>query len=45
MFEACRRYPIEGLPRLIDDLDGWLEGLPRHVDDLDNEVVPLSVEF
>src|SRR5271170_114401 len=24
MFEACGRYPIEGLPRLVDDVDGWI---------------------
>ena len=35
MFEACGRYPIEGLPRLVDDLDGYFAGLPRVVDDLD----------
>jgi len=28
MFEACGRYPIEGLPRLVDDLDGWIEACP-----------------
>ena len=35
MFEACGRFPIEGLPRLVDDLDGYFAGLPRVVDDLD----------
>jgi AcrR family transcriptional regulator len=43
MFEACGRYPIEGLPRLVDDLDGWLEGLPRLVDDLDGWLEHLAV--
>ena len=43
MFEACGRYPIEGLPRLVDDLDGWLEGLPRLVDDLDGWLELLAV--
>jgi AcrR family transcriptional regulator len=36
MFEASARHPHEGLPRLVDDLDGWLEGLPQRVDDLDS---------
>jgi AcrR family transcriptional regulator len=27
MFEACGQRPIEGLPALQDDLEGWLEGL------------------
>ncbi len=35
MFEACGRLPIEGLPRLVDDLDGWIGALPQDVDDLD----------
>lgn len=43
MFEACGRYPIEGLPRLVDDLDGWLEGLPRSIDDLDRWLEHLAV--
>jgi AcrR family transcriptional regulator len=43
MFEACGRYPIEGLPRLVDDLDGWLEGLPRSFDDLDGWLEHLAV--
>ncbi len=43
MFEACGRYPIEGLPRLVDDLDGWIEGLPRSIDDLDAWLERLAV--
>ena len=43
MFEACGRYPIEGLPRLVDDLDGWIEGLPRSIDDLDRWLEHLAV--
>jgi AcrR family transcriptional regulator len=43
MFEACGRYPIEGLPRLVDDLDAWIEGLPRHVDDLEGWLQSLAV--
>jgi AcrR family transcriptional regulator len=43
MFEACGRYPIEGLPRLVDDLDGWIEGLPRSIDDLDDWLERLAV--
>jgi AcrR family transcriptional regulator len=35
MFEACGRYEVEGLPRLVDDLDGWIDGLPHQTDDLD----------
>ncbi len=36
MFEACGHYEVEGVPRLVDDLDGWIEGLPRHIDDLED---------
>lgn len=36
MFEACGRYEVEGLPRLVDDLDGWIDGLPHQTDDLDD---------
>jgi hypothetical protein len=43
MFEACGRYPIEGLPRLVDDLDGWIEGLPSRIDDLDDWLERLAV--
>jgi AcrR family transcriptional regulator len=43
MFEACGRYPIEGLPQLVDDLDGWIEGLPQVVDDLDDWIEGLAV--
>jgi len=43
MFEACGHYPIEGLPRLVDDLDGWIQGLPRRVDDLDSWIESLAV--
>ena len=43
MFEACGHLPIEGLPRLIDDLDGYLEGLPRAIDDLDRWLEGVAV--
>jgi AcrR family transcriptional regulator len=43
MFEASGRSPIEGLPRLVDDLDGWIQGLPRVVDDLDSWLERLAV--
>ncbi len=43
MFEACGQYPIEGVPRLVDDVSGWIEGLPRSVDDLDSWLQNLSV--
>jgi AcrR family transcriptional regulator len=43
MFEASGAYPIAGLPRLVDDLDGWIEGLPRLVDDLDGWIEGLTV--
>ena len=43
MFEACGRYPIEGLPQLVDDLDGWIDGLPQVVDDLDAWIEDLAV--
>ncbi|HLN42602.1 MAG TPA: TetR/AcrR family transcriptional regulator [Acidimicrobiales bacterium] len=42
MFEACGRYPIEGLPGVVDDLEGYLEGLPRTVDDLDSWLESLT---
>jgi hypothetical protein len=43
MFEACGAYPAEGLPRLVDDMDGWIEGLPQSVDDLGSWLESLSV--
>jgi AcrR family transcriptional regulator len=43
MFEACGRYPIEGQPALIDDLDGWIQGLPQLFDDLDSWIDGLAV--
>jgi AcrR family transcriptional regulator len=43
MFEACGRYPIEGLPRIVDDLDGWIDGLPERFDDLDAWLESLAV--
>jgi AcrR family transcriptional regulator len=36
MFEACGAYPGEDLPRLIEDMHGWIEGLPQRVDDPDS---------
>ncbi len=39
MFEAC------GLPRLTDDLDGWIEGLPRLAEDLDDWIEFGAVTF
>ena len=43
MFEACGRYPLKSLPRLVDDLDGWIDGLPRRVEDLDTWIGSLTV--
>jgi AcrR family transcriptional regulator len=43
MFEACGRYPIEGLPRLVDDLAGYLDALPQEFDDLDSWLESLAV--
>jgi AcrR family transcriptional regulator len=43
MFEACGRYPIEGLPRLVDDLEGYLDALPQDFDDLDSWLESLAV--
>jgi AcrR family transcriptional regulator len=43
MFEACGRYPIEDLPRLVDDLEGYLDALPQDVDDLDSWLQSLAV--
>jgi AcrR family transcriptional regulator len=43
MFEACARYPIEGLPRLVEDFDGWISGLPRRIDDLDGWLEALAI--
>jgi len=39
MFEAC------GLPRQLDDLDGWIEGLPRRIDDLDGWIEAVALTF
>ena len=39
MFEAC------GLPRVTDDLDGWIEGLPRIADGLDDWIEFAAVTF
>ena len=35
MFEECGHYQVEGVPRLVDDLDGWIDGLPHEIDDLE----------
>jgi len=43
MFEACGRFPIEGLPRLVDDVDSWIEALPRLSDDPGNWLESLAV--
>jgi AcrR family transcriptional regulator len=43
MFEACGRYPIEGLPGIVDDLDAWIEKLPLSFDDLDSWLESLAV--
>jgi AcrR family transcriptional regulator len=43
MFEACGRYPIEGLPLLVDNLDGYFDALPQHFDDLDEWLESLAV--
>jgi AcrR family transcriptional regulator len=43
MFEANSRFPIEGLPRLVDDVDSWIEALPRRTDHLDNWLESLAV--
>lgn len=43
MFEACGRYPIEGLPRVVDDLEGYLDALPQDFDDLDSWLESLAV--
>jgi AcrR family transcriptional regulator len=43
MFEACGRYPIEGLPQLVDDLDGYFDALPQRFDDLDEWLESLAV--
>lgn len=43
MFEASGRYPLKSLPRLVDDLEGWIEGLPRRVEDLDAWLEGLAV--
>ena len=45
MFDACGHYPIADLPRLVDDLDGWIESLPRLVDNLDGWIKSLAVEI
>ena len=39
MFEACGRRPIEGLPVLEQDLDGWLEVLAVTVHSRNAEVL------
>ncbi len=43
MFEACGRYEVEGLPRLVDDLDAWIDGLPQRIDDLDDWLERVAV--
>lgn len=43
MFEACGHYPIDDLPRLVDDLDAYLAALPQRVDDLDRWLEELAV--
>ncbi len=39
MFEAC------GLPRVVDDLAGWIEDLPRLFDDVDSLIEGMAVRF
>src|SRR5580658_5611525 len=39
MYEAWGRTPIEGLPRLEDDPDGWLEGLALTVHTRSAEII------
>jgi AcrR family transcriptional regulator len=39
MFEAC------GLPRLVENLDGWMEGLSRPIEDLDGWIDTLALTF
>jgi len=39
MFEACGRRPIEGLPRLEENLDGWLEVLARTIHARNDEII------
>ncbi len=39
MFEAC------GLPRSVDELDGWIEGLPQLFDDLDGLIDGMAMTF
>jgi len=39
MFEAC------GLPRLMDDFDGWVEGIIQSIDDLDNWIDEVALTF
>ncbi|HUI02396.1 MAG TPA: helix-turn-helix domain-containing protein [Acidimicrobiales bacterium] len=43
MFEACGRYPVDDLPRLTDDLEGWIGALPRRVADVDEWLTHLCV--
>ena len=39
MWEACGQRPIEGLPNLSDDLDGWLEGLASTIHTRNAEII------
>jgi len=39
MWEACGHRPIEGLPNLSDDLDGWLEGLASTIHTRNAEII------
>src|ERR1022692_3466358 len=39
MYEAWGRRPIEGLPRLEDDPDGWLEGLALAIHTRSAEII------
>jgi len=43
MFEACGDYRTDGLPRLVEDLDGWIDALPRRIDDLHGWLESLAV--
>jgi len=43
MFEACGQYPVGDLPRLTDDLDGWIGALPRRVDDVEDWLTRVCV--
>ena len=39
MYEAWGRRPVEGLPRLEDDPDGWLEGLAAAIHTRSAEII------